>query len=124
MCGSIPDIGHAHLFDRSPQRRSPHVQLSYSDIVRGHVPQGATKTQNSIPDDAIADTTIDNNLSCQDNTSISELSMVTGLSIMKKCMEEIDKQRDEFTIKKQIMDDSIISVTTSVSKLTKDILVV
>jgi hypothetical protein len=39
-------------------------------------------------------------------------------------MEEIDKQRDEFTTNKQGMDDSISSVTSSVSKPTEDILAV
>jgi hypothetical protein len=43
---------------------------------------------------------------------------------MKKRVEEIDKQRDEFKTKQQIMDDSIVSITTSVSKLTADILAI
>jgi hypothetical protein len=50
--------------------------------------------------------------------------MVMILSIMKKCMEEIDKQRDEFTTNQQQMDEKNSSATTSVSKLTEDILTV
>jgi starvation-inducible outer membrane lipoprotein len=43
---------------------------------------------------------------------------------MKKRMEEIDKQRNEFKTKQQRMDGSIISVATSMSKVTADILTV
>jgi hypothetical protein len=50
------------------------------------------------------------------------MSMITGLSLMKKRMEEIDNQREAFTTKQQIMNESIITVTSSVSKLSADIL--
>jgi hypothetical protein len=43
---------------------------------------------------------------------------------MNKWMEEIDNQREAFTKKQQIMDESIITVTSSVSKLWADVLVV
>jgi hypothetical protein len=52
------------------------------------------------------------------------LSVVTGLPIMKKRMEEIDKQRNEFMTKQQRMDDIISSLTSLVSKLMADILTV
>jgi hypothetical protein len=52
------------------------------------------------------------------------MSMITGLSLMKKWMEEIDNQREVFTTKKQRMNESIITVTTSVSKLSTYILAV
>jgi hypothetical protein len=83
-----------------------------------------TQTKNNTPDDASVDTTIISNLSHQENTNMLGLSVVTGLSITKKRMEEIDKQRDEFTRKQQRMDDSISIVTSSVSKLMADMLVV
>jgi pimeloyl-CoA synthetase len=82
------------------------------------------KHKKGTPDDASVDTTVVSIFSGQENDSISELSMVPIFSIVKKCMEEIDKQRDEFTTKQQIMDDSISSVTTSVSKLTENIVAV
>jgi hypothetical protein len=50
--------------------------------------------------------------------------MITGLSLMKKHMEEIDNQREAFTTKQQGMDESISTVTSSVSKLSADILAV
>jgi hypothetical protein len=124
MCGSIPEVEHTNTFDSPPQRRSQNLQMPYSDIARGHGSPVATHTQNNTPDDPSVDTTVVSNLSHQDNTHMSGLSVVTGLSIMKKRMEEIDKQRDEFMTKQQIMDDSISSVTSSVSKLTADILAV
>jgi hypothetical protein len=43
---------------------------------------------------------------------------------MKKRMEEIDNQRESFTTKQQRMDESISTVTCSVSKLLADILAV
>jgi hypothetical protein len=52
------------------------------------------------------------------------MSMITGLSLMKKHMEEIDNQREAFTVKQQRMDESISTVTSSVSKLSADILAV
>jgi hypothetical protein len=43
---------------------------------------------------------------------------------MKKQMEEIDNQREAFTMKQQRMDEGISTVTSSVSKLSADILAV
>jgi hypothetical protein len=43
---------------------------------------------------------------------------------MKKQMEEIDNQREAFKTKQQRMDKSISTVTSSVSKLSADILAV
>jgi ABC-type uncharacterized transport system fused permease/ATPase subunit len=43
---------------------------------------------------------------------------------MKKWIEEIDNQRELFTTKQQRMDENIITVTSSVSKLSADILAV
>jgi hypothetical protein len=43
---------------------------------------------------------------------------------MKKRMEEIDNQREAFTTNQQRMDESISTVTSSVSKLSADILAV
>jgi hypothetical protein len=80
--------------------------------------------QNNTPDDTHVETTVNSNLYCSDNTHMSGLSVVTGLSIVKKRMEEIDKQRDEFTTTQQRMYDSISSVTSSGFKLTADILAV
>jgi hypothetical protein len=67
------------------------------------------------------DTTVVCNLSRQENTNMLGLSVVMGLSVIKKRMEEIDKKRYEFTTKQQRMDDS---VTSLVSELTADILAV
>jgi hypothetical protein len=52
------------------------------------------------------------------------MSMITGLSLMKKWMEEIDNKSEAFTTKQQRMDESISTVTSSVSKLTAYILAV
>jgi hypothetical protein len=57
-------------------------------------------------------------------TNDSGMNMITGLSLMKKRMEEIDNQREEFMTKTQIMDEIISTVTSSVSKLSADILAV
>jgi ABC-type uncharacterized transport system fused permease/ATPase subunit len=43
---------------------------------------------------------------------------------MKKRMEEIYNQREAFTMKQQRMEESISTVTSSVSKLSADILAV
>jgi hypothetical protein len=52
------------------------------------------------------------------------MNIIMGISLMKKRMEEIDNQRVAFTTKQQIMDESISTVTSSVSKLSADILAV
>jgi hypothetical protein len=52
------------------------------------------------------------------------MNMFTGLSLMKKWMEEIDNQREAFRMKQQRMDESISTVTRSVSILLADILAV
>jgi hypothetical protein len=96
--------------------------MSYSEIVRGRESPVTTQTQKNTPVDASVDTTVFSNLSCQDNTYMLGLSVATGLFIMKKRMEEIDKQLDEFTTKQHRMDDSARSVTGLISKPTADIL--
>jgi hypothetical protein len=115
MCGSIPEVVHRNTFDRTHQRWSHNVQMSYSDIAR---------VRESPADDASVDTTHVSNLFHQDDTKISGLSVVTCISIMMRRMEEIDKQREQFTTKQQWLDNSISSVTSSVAKLTTDILAV
>jgi hypothetical protein len=122
ICGSIPEVVHTNTFNLPPKRQSQNVQMSYSDIARGCESPVTTQAQNNTPDDTSVDTTIVSILSCQNNTNISGLSVITGLSFLRKRMEEIDKQRDEST-KQQKMDDSI-SVTSLVSKMTADILAV
>jgi hypothetical protein len=87
MCGSIPEVVHTNTIDHPRQRRSNNVQILHSDIARGHESPVTTQTQNNTPDDASMDTTIVGNLSRQDNTNMSGLSVVTGLSIMKERME-------------------------------------
>jgi hypothetical protein len=82
-----------------------------------------TQSQNKSQDDASVDTTIASNVSRQE-TNDSGMNMITGLSLMKKRMEEIDNQREVFTTKQQRMDKSISTVTSYVSKLLADILAV
>jgi hypothetical protein len=57
-------------------------------------------------------------------TNYSGMNMITGLSLMKKWMEEIGNQREAFTTKEKRMDESISKVISSVSKLSADILAV
>jgi hypothetical protein len=52
------------------------------------------------------------------------MSMIQGISLMKKRMEEIDNQRVAFTTKQQRIDESVSTVTSSFSKLSADILAV
>jgi hypothetical protein len=96
--------------------------MSYSDIVRSSG-SPLTQSQNNSQDGASVDTTIARNVSRQE-TNDSGMNMITGLSLMKKRMEEIDNQRDAFTTKQQRMDESTITVTNYVSKLSADILAV
>jgi hypothetical protein len=96
--------------------------MSYSDIARisGYP---LTQSQNNSQDGASVNTTIASNVSRQE-TNDSGMNMITGLSIMKKRIEEIDNQREAFATKQQRMDESISTVTSSVSKLSADILAV
>jgi hypothetical protein len=52
------------------------------------------------------------------------MNMITGLSLTKKKMEEIDNQRAALKTKQQRMDKIISTVTSSVSKLSANILAV
>jgi hypothetical protein len=110
------------MLDRPYQRRPPTVHMSYSDIARSSgspLAQSQTKSQ----DGESVDTTIASNVSCQDSNN-SGMNMITGLFLMMKRMEEIDNQIEAFTTKQQRMDKSISTVTSSVSKLSADILAV
>jgi hypothetical protein len=97
--------------------------MSYSDITTSSESMLPTQSQNNSQDGASIDTTVASNVSRQ-KTNDSGMSMITGLSIMKKRMEEIDNQREAFTTKQQRMDESISTVTSSVSKLSAYILAV
>jgi hypothetical protein len=122
MSGTIPEVVDTNKFDRPYQRRPQSVHVSYSDIARisGSPP---TQSQNNSQDGASFDTTIASNVSRQE-TNDSGMNMITGLSLMKKLMEEIDNQREAFRMKQQRMDESISTVTSSVSILLADILAV
>jgi hypothetical protein len=96
--------------------------MSHSDIAIGRESEVTNQTKKNTRDDASVETTIINNLSHRENINMTGLSVITGFSFTKKRTEEIDKQRDEFMTKKIIMDDSISSVTSSVSKLIIDML--
>jgi archaellum component FlaC len=97
--------------------------MSYSDIARSSKSPLTTQSQNNSQDDASVDTTIASNVSRQE-TNESGMSMITGLSFMKKRMEEIDNQMEALTTKQQKMVKSISTITSSVSKLSADMLVV
>jgi hypothetical protein len=122
MIGTIPEVVDINMFDRPHQRRPPTVHMTYSDIARSSG-SPLTQSQTNSQDGESVDTTITSNVYCQD-TNDSGMNMITGLSLMKKRMEEIDNQRESFTTKQQRMDESIITVTSSVSKLSADILAV
>jgi hypothetical protein len=122
MSGTIQEVVDTNKFDRSHQRRPQSVHMSYSDIARS-IGSPLTQSQNNSQDGASVDTTIASNVSRQE-TNDSGMNMITGLSLVKKRMEEIDNQREAFTTKQQRMDESISTVTSSVSKLPADILAV
>jgi hypothetical protein len=120
--GTIPEVVDTNMFDQPHQRRPQTVYMSYSDIARS-IGSPLTQSQNNSQDGASADTTIASNVSRQE-TNDSGMNMITGLSLMKKRIEEIDNQREAFTTKQQIMDESISTVTSSISKLSANMLAV
>jgi hypothetical protein len=122
MSVTIPEVLDTNMFDRPHQRRPQTVHMSYSDITRSSG-SPLTQSQNNSQDGASVDTTIASNVSRQE-TNDYDMNMITGLSLMKKRMEEIDNQREAFTTNQQRMDESISTVTSSVSKLPADILAV
>jgi hypothetical protein len=91
MSGTIPEVVDTNMFESPHQRRPTTVHMSYSDIARrsGYL---LTQSQTNSQDGESVDTTIANNVSHQD-TNDSGMNMITGLSLMKKRMEEIDNQR-------------------------------
>jgi hypothetical protein len=99
MSGTIPEVVDTNIFDRPHQRRPPTVHISYSDIARSSG-SPLTQSQTNSQDGESVDTTIASNVSRQD-TNDSGMNMITGLSLMKKRMEEIDNQREAFTTKQQ-----------------------
>jgi hypothetical protein len=123
MSGAIPEVVHKNRFDRSHQQRPQSVQMLYSKIARSSESHLTTQSQNNSQDDASVDTIVVSNVYHQE-TNVSVMSMIMGLSLMRKRMEGIVNQREAFTTKQQKMDESISTVTSSVSKLTADILAV
>jgi hypothetical protein len=123
MSGTIPEVVDTNKFDQPHQRRPLSVHMSYSDIARSSVSPLTTKSQNNSQDGARVNTTIASNVSRQE-TNYSGINMITGKSLMKKRIEEIDNQREAFTKNQQRMDKSISTVTSSVSKFSADILAV
>jgi hypothetical protein len=97
--------------------------MPYSDIARSSGSPLTTQSQNNSQDGASVDATVASNVSRQE-TNDSGMSMITGLSLMKKQMEEIDNHREAFKTMQQIMDENISTVTSSVSKLSVDILAI
>jgi hypothetical protein len=122
MSGTLPEVVDTNMFDQPHQRLPQTFHMSYSDIARSSG-SPLTQSQNNSQDVASVDTTIASNVSRQE-TNDSGMNMITGLSLMQKRMEEIDNQREAFMTKQQRMDKSIITVTSSVSKLSADILAV
>jgi hypothetical protein len=122
MSGTIPEVVDTNIFDRPHQRHPQTVHMWYSDIARISG-SPLTQSQNNSQDGASVYTTIASNVSRQE-TNDSGMNTITGLSLMKKRMEEIDNQREAFTMKQQRMDERISTVTSSVSKLSADILAV
>jgi hypothetical protein len=122
MSGTIPEVVDTNMFDLPHQRRPPNVYMPYSDIAR-RSGSTLTRSQTNSQDGESVDTTIASNVSRQD-TNDSGMKMITRLSLVKNRMEEIDNQREAFTTKQQRMEESISTVTSSVSKFSADILAV
>jgi hypothetical protein len=122
MSVTIPEVVDTNTFDRPHQRRPPTGHISYSDIARS-IGYPLTPSQTSSQDGESVDTDIASEVSRQD-TNDSGMNMITRLYLMKKRMEEIDNQREAFMTKQQWMDETISTVTSSVSKLSADILAV
>jgi hypothetical protein len=122
MSGTITEVVYTNMFDRPHQRRPPTVHMSYSDIARSSG-SPLTQSQTNSQDGESFDTTIASKVSRQD-TNDSGMNMITGLFLMKKRIEEIANQRKACTTKQQRMDESISTVTSSVTKLLADILAV
>jgi hypothetical protein len=99
MSGTIPEVVDTNMFDRPHQRRPPTVHMAYSDIARSSG-SPLTQSQTNSQDGESVDTTIASNVSRQE-TNDSGMNMITGISLMKKWMEEIDNQREAFTTKQQ-----------------------
>jgi hypothetical protein len=97
--------------------------MSYSDIARSSESPLKTQSQSNSQYDASVETTIVIN-AYRWETNKSGMNMITGLSLMKKRMEEIDNQREAFTARQHRMEESISTATSSVSKLSADILTV
>jgi hypothetical protein len=73
-------------FDRPHQGRPQNIKMAYRDIARINKSPLTTQSQNNSQDDASVDTNIVINGSRQE-TNESGMSMITGLSLMKKRME-------------------------------------
>jgi hypothetical protein len=122
MSGTIPEVVDTNMFDRPHQRRLPTFHMTCSDISRSSG-SSLTQSQNNSQDGESVDTTIASNVSRQE-TNDSGMNMIMGLSLIKNRMEEIDNERELFKTKKQRIDKSISTVTSSVSKLLANILAV
>jgi hypothetical protein len=85
MSGTILEVVDTNKFARPHQQRPQSVHMSYSDIARSSG-SPLSQSQNNSQDGASVDTTIASNVSHQE-TNDSGMSMITGLSLMRKWME-------------------------------------
>jgi hypothetical protein len=86
MSGTIPEVVDTNKFDRPHQRHPQSVHMSYSDIARSSGSPLTTQSQNNSQYGASINTTVASNVSRQE-TNVSGMIMITGLSLMKKRME-------------------------------------
>jgi hypothetical protein len=120
MCGTIPTEIKTNVLQKPPQhKRNVPFVLSYSDAARVEC---AMECDLAMDEDSTATNVTSNQTSRQGGQSVAASGLISSMSMVKQRLAEIDLERENFSLKQIDMDDSISSVTQSVSRLATDVL--
>jgi regulator of replication initiation timing len=110
----------------STKKRAPWVRASYSDAAKGLNPVGNTPPMvANTSEQGQYTNSMESGIQDGSNQSahpVSQQGTVSGLSNLKRKMEEIDHERVAFKIEQSKLEEEVNKVTCSFTKLTEDIL--
>jgi hypothetical protein len=123
---NIPAEIDTQDLQHNTKKRAPWVKASYSDTAKGRNAASNTSPTVVNPSDQGQD---NNNTEpgIQDGSNqsvhpVSQQGTISGLSKLKRKMEEIDRERAAFKIEQSKLEEEVSTVKFSLTKLTEDIL--
>jgi predicted nucleic acid-binding Zn-ribbon protein len=110
----------------STKKRATWVIASYSDIAKGRNPASTTAPTVANASEQVQDANSTKSViqdgSNQSDHPVSHQGTISGLSNLKRKMEEVDREKAAFKIEQSKLEEEVSTVTCSLIKLTEDIL--